>query len=132
MGGIIQKMAAYSPANVQAAWDNHFEAFGAQDLDKIMLDYNEDSVLKGFEQSAGELTTCEGVEAIRGFFEGLFGLLSDLSTLDAPVVEVTEAPQKQVYLIWKCPGSSVQSATDTFIYTDDFKISRQNFAWTKC
>merc|ERR1712146_723123 len=83
---------------------NHFNAFGAQDLDKIMLDYNEESVLKAYEQGAGELTTATGVAEIRKFFEGLFGLLTDLSTLDAPVVEVTENP-KQVYLIWKCPGS---------------------------
>merc|ERR1711970_456178 len=58
--------------------------------------YLQDSVLKCFEQSAGELTTCNGVAEIRTFFEGLFGLLSDLSTLDAPVVEVTESPNKQV------------------------------------
>jgi len=96
-----------------------------------MLDYNEESVLKAYEQGAGELTTATGVAEIRKFFEGLFGLLTDLSTLDAPVVEVTENP-KQVYLIWKCPGSQVQSATDTFLFTDDFKIIRQNIAWTKC
>jgi len=32
------------PATVVApAWDNHFSAFGAQDVDKIMLDYTEES-----------------------------------------------------------------------------------------
>lgn len=96
-----------------------------------MLDYTEDSVLKAYEHGAGELTTATGTSEIRKFFEGLFGLLADLSTLDAPVVEVTESP-KQVYLIWKCPGSHVAAAQDTFIYADDFKILRQNIAWTKC
>ena len=102
-----------------------------QDLDKIMLDYTEESVLKCFEHSAGELTTATGLAEIRDFFAGLFGLLTDLSTLAAPVVEVTEAPDKQVYLVWKCPGSGVLEATDTFIFGDDNRILRQNIAWTK-
>ena len=48
-----------------------------QDLDKIMLDYTEESVLKCFEHSAGELTTATGLAEIRDFFAGLFGLLTD-------------------------------------------------------
>ena len=124
-------MADYQPASVQAAWDNHFSAFGAQDLDKIMLDYNDASELRCYEHSEGKLSSFKGSAEIRGFFAGLFEMLADLSALAAPVVEVTSDPAKQVYLIWSCPSSGVLSAQDTFIYADDFKIKRQNIAWTK-
>merc|ERR1711939_429293 len=89
-------MAAYNPAS-------------AQEVDKIMLDYDEESVLRCYEHTEGTNTTCKGTAEIREFFVGLFALLSDLSTLDAPVVEPSEDP-KEVYLIWKCPGSGVASA----------------------
>ena len=121
---------AYNPTSVQEAWDNHFSAFGGQDLDKIMLDYDNSSVLKAYDFTSKVQYTHVGEVAIRGFFAGLFTLLSDLSGLTAPTVEVTEAPNKQVYLIWTCPTSGITSAQDTFIYTDAFKISRQNIAYT--
>ena len=121
---------SYNPTSVQEAWDNHFSAFGGQDLDKIMLDYDNSSVLKAYDFSSKVQQTNVGEVAIRGFFAGLFTLLSDLSGLTAPTVEVTEAPNKQVYLIWTCPTSGITSAQDTFIYTDAFKISRQNIAYT--
>ena len=47
------------------------------------------------------------------------------------MVEPTEFPNRQVYLIWSCPSSGVASAQDTFIFDDHFKISRQNIAFTK-
>ena len=68
----------FLPLPVQEAWDNHFEAFGSQNLDKIMLDYDEKSVLRCFCHSDGSDDTFTGVEEIRGFFDGLFKMLSDL------------------------------------------------------
>ena len=37
MTGRTAVTASYSPSTVAEAWDNHFTAFGAQDLDKIMV-----------------------------------------------------------------------------------------------
>merc|ERR1719247_3943476 len=120
---------AYKAATVQAAWDNHFEAFGGQDVAKIMLDYTEESVLKAFNHATGKLDTRKGMAEIQNFFEGLFGVLKDTSGLAAPVIEVTEAP-KQVYLVWSCPTSGIVSATDTFMFDEGNKIRRQNIAFT--
>ena len=39
MFALAEGSASYEPKNVSAAWKNHFNAFGAQDLDQIMLDY---------------------------------------------------------------------------------------------
>ena len=125
------ELEGYKPTSVQEAWDNHFEAFGSQNLDKIMLDYDEKSVLRCFCHSDGADDTFKGVEEIRGFFDGLFKMLTDLSGLAAPVVEPTEFPNRQVYLIWSCPSSGVASAQDTFMFDGHFKISRQNIAFAK-
>lgn len=120
----------YKPKSVQEAWDNHFAAFGAQDVNKILLDYDESSVARVHNNVTMETSEFTGVAKIREMFTGLFADLSDLSSLDAPVVTVEEAA-KQVFLVWKCPGCKYETATDTFIFGDDFKIKRQNIVVTK-
>merc|ERR1712084_202011 len=67
---------------------------------------------------------------IRKMFTNLFGDLKDLATLSAPVINVDEK-EKQVFLVWKCPGCGYDTATDTFIFGNDFKIVRQNIVVTK-
>lgn len=123
---------AYEPRSVQEAWDNHFAAFGKQDLDKILLDYDEESVARVHNNVSGETQEFKGLFGIRTMFVGLFADLSDLSTLAATVVQVEENA-KQVFLVWKCPGVGYEAATDTFIFTNDkkFKIARQNIVVTK-
>jgi len=123
-------MPAYNPITTQQAWDNHFEAFGAQDVDKILLDYTESSVIRVFDHGNGELTTYTGLEEVRACFTGLFQTLSDLSTLAAPVVEVQEGPSAQVFLIWSCKGCGILSCHDTFHFDADNKITRQNVVMT--
>merc|ERR1712087_1029624 len=121
----------YSPKCVQEAWDNHFSAFGGQDLDKIMLDYDDNSVVRVFDKSNDDpASEFKGAAAVRQMFTGLFKDLSNLSTLAAPVVTVDEAG-KQVFLVWECPGVGFEQATDTFIYDAKFKIHRQNIVVTK-
>ena len=46
-----------------------------------MLDYDEKSVLRCFCHSDGSDDTFAGVEEIRGFFDGLFKMLSDLRSV---------------------------------------------------
>lgn len=123
-------VAAYAPASIQAAWDNHFEAFGKQDLDKIMLDYDETSVARVYNNVDGKKDEFKGTAQIRDMFTNLFKDLSDLATLDAPVVDV-DAAGSQVFLVWKCPGCGFETATDTFLFGPNFKIKRQNIVVTK-
>jgi hypothetical protein len=113
-------------------WNNHFAAFGTKDVPRILLDYTETSVLQSYEQCEGRLTVATGLTQIGAFFTGLFAGL-DTSQVTAPVVDVTTRGDdvKQVYLIWKAPLSGIESAQDTFIFDDDYKIARQNIAWTK-
>eukprot|EP00746_Dinoflagellata_sp_MGD_P022869 gnl/MRDRNA2_/MRDRNA2_153539_c0_seq1.p1 gnl/MRDRNA2_/MRDRNA2_153539_c0~~gnl/MRDRNA2_/MRDRNA2_153539_c0_seq1.p1 ORF type:complete len:237 (+),score=46.12 gnl/MRDRNA2_/MRDRNA2_153539_c0_seq1:84-794(+) len=124
---------AYSPSSVTDAWKNHFDAFGAQDIDKIALDYDETSRVTVYNNVDESKSVFKGVEEIKGMFKSLFADLSDLSTLAAPVIDVDEAPGKggQVFLVWKCPGCGYDTATDTFIFGSDLKIKFQNIVVTK-
>lgn len=121
----------YRPTSVQAAWDNHFEAFGKQDLDQIMLDYDETSEARVWNNADAEPhQKFNGTTEIRAMFDNLFRNLPDLATLDAPVVDVDEAG-RTVFLVWHCAGCGYNTATDTFVYGPDFKIKRQNIVVTK-
>eukprot|EP00747_Dinoflagellata_sp_TGD_P165945 gnl/TRDRNA2_/TRDRNA2_188007_c0_seq1.p1 gnl/TRDRNA2_/TRDRNA2_188007_c0~~gnl/TRDRNA2_/TRDRNA2_188007_c0_seq1.p1 ORF type:complete len:280 (-),score=54.23 gnl/TRDRNA2_/TRDRNA2_188007_c0_seq1:74-913(-) len=124
------EMPPYVPTSVTMAWNNHFEAFGAQNLEQIMLDYDESSVVRLFNNSDESKNEFVGMQAIADMFAGLFADLSNLDTLDAPVIDVDEEFQ-QVFLVWKCPGCGYKTATDTFIFGPDFKIKRQNIVVTK-
>ncbi|CAM9961291.1 unnamed protein product [Choristocarpus tenellus] len=133
-------MTAYAPENLAAAWDNHFSAFGAQDVDKILLDYDDNSKITTWNLVTDEKEVYEGVEGARTLFEGLFKALPDLSDLGAPLIELEECvpgmplvdPQettKTVFLIWRCPASGILDAVDNFIFNDDLKIHRQTVAF---
>lgn len=77
-------------SDVQAAWDNHFGAFATFDVDKIMLDYDNDSAIhvyndhcfpenpaeNAYETPSG-LTRYKGTAQIKGFFENLFTQLKE-------------------------------------------------------
>eukprot|EP00401_Gymnodinium_catenatum_P069174 CAMPEP_0117457316 /NCGR_PEP_ID=MMETSP0784-20121206/332_1 /TAXON_ID=39447 /ORGANISM="" /LENGTH=175 /DNA_ID=CAMNT_0005250759 /DNA_START=114 /DNA_END=641 /DNA_ORIENTATION=- len=124
---------AYAPASVADAWQNHFEAFGAQDVEKIMLDYDDTSRVTVYNNADGSKSVFTGVAEIKRMFEGLFADLSDLATLEAPVIDVDEVQEHggQVFLVWKCPGCGYDTATDTFIFGADKKIKFQNIVVTK-
>ena len=114
---------------VQASWDNHFAAFGAQDVDKILLDYTEKSVIKVYNQVTDELVEFKGLKAVKECFTGLFKDLSDLSGLAAPAIRVEEATEGKagmVFLVWRCPSSGYNHATDTFLFDAAGKIAKQN------
>merc|ERR1711924_55394 len=90
--------------------DNHFGAFGAQDVDKILLDYTEKSVIKVYNQVTDELVEFKGLKAVKECFTGLFKALSDLSGLAAPAIRVEEATEDKagmVFLVWRCPSSGI-------------------------
>ena len=52
-----------SPPSVQESWDNHFAAFGGQDVDRILFDYTEDSEIIGYDQTSGGRTVSTDLPA---------------------------------------------------------------------
>lgn len=120
---------SYAPKSVADAWKNHFDAFGAQDVPKILLDYDEKSVVTVWNTGDDSKAEFKGVEGAKKLFQGLFADLKDLSTLKAPHVQVDEDignGSGQVFLVWECAGCGYKKVTDTFIFRPDFKIGQQN------
>lgn len=78
-----------------------------------------------FDHTSQARSTYTGLNEIAHFFQNLFRRLTDRSDLDVPIVDIDEEA-KTVFLIWHCKASGFLSASDTFIFDDDLKISRQN------
>ena len=110
----------------QAGWDNHFAAFGGQNLQQILLDYVQQSQVVVFDIRTGVESVHHALNGVEGLFAGLFGALTDLSDLAAPLVRVEESPQPMVMLVWENPASGIVKATDTFLFDNAGKIIRQN------
>jgi len=118
---------------VQAAWENHFAAFGTQDVEKVLLDYTEDSVITVYNHLSGTQDVYTGLAGVTECFTGLFESLHDTSDLAAPEISVKEAQGDEpgsVFLIWNCKASGYLEATDTFIFDAAGKIVRQNVVVT--
>lgn len=102
--------------STEAILKHHMEALGAGDLDAVLADYTEDSVI-----IQGE-NVMKGLEAIRGMFQvatnaGIFGKLE----VTNQVIEGDYA-----YITWTIPGT-IPFGTDTFV-VDDGKIRLQTVA----
>jgi ketosteroid isomerase-like protein len=102
--------------------DHHLAAFGAGDVDEILRDYTDDSLLitaNGTIAGLGPLR-----QAFTGFFGGLFAPGTYEFTLDAEHVQGDVA-----FISWhaRCASSDVALGTDTFVVRDD-RIVVQTFA----
>merc|ERR1712129_596821 len=73
----------YSAASVEEAWKHHFDAFGAQNVTNILLDYSESSVIRVWNGESQEKYI--GVSGAKGFFTELFADLKDTTTLGVKV-----------------------------------------------
>ena len=105
---------AHSASNAHEAWNIHLAASGAQDLDKIMPDYEESSLVQAHNTVPMETSQFKGLVEIRTMFAALFGDLKDLITLSAPGINV-DAHEKEIFL--ECPGCGCDTASDTFIFS---------------
>merc|ERR1719158_2119621 len=95
----------YVPQTVQQAWENHFGAITSRDIEKLMLDYDDNSMVRAFDNGTGKKTDYRGLAQIREFFSRLLGELQDMSSLVNPVTDVEEEDIRQVFSVWRCPTS---------------------------
>jgi|WetSurMetagenome_2_1015567.scaffolds.fasta_scaffold1184082_1 hypothetical protein len=99
----------------------HLSAFAENNLDAILDDFTEESVLITPDKSYA------GLDEIKGFFTDLvFHFPKQKSSF---TIEKTVIDDELVYILWngKTPSLEVPFATDTFIMKDG-KIRRQTFA----
>jgi hypothetical protein len=100
---------------------NHLNSFLRNDLETLMSDFTNESVLITHDASY------RGLEEIKGFYASLMPHFpKQMSTLE---LEKTVIHDNLVYIVWhgKSPSLEVSFATDTFIIKNG-KIHRQTFA----
>ncbi|SHH34616.1 nuclear transport factor 2 family protein [Halobaculum gomorrense] len=106
-------------ATTESVLDHHLDAFMDQNMDEMLADYTDDSVV--ITNTSG---TFRGLDEIRTLFEGLFAEFGQGDVefqLDTRVVEGDIA-----YIVWhaETPDNSYEFATDTF-HVHDGAISTQ-------
>ncbi|HET7117965.1 MAG TPA: nuclear transport factor 2 family protein [Hanamia sp.] len=118
LGGAIENNHNNTPERIL---QNHLNSFLENDLEALMTDFTNESVLITQDKSY------EGLEEIRGFYAGLIQLFpKQKSSLE---LEKTVINGGLVYFVWhgKSPSLEVLFATDTLIIKKG-KIYRQTFA----
>lgn len=138
------RAADYTPDSVKAAWHNHLVAFrlgaDAKDdhstkvaLDKLMLDYTEDSVVHAAFYVGGTIPAVvehKGLASIRWRYAQIFKDIEKKEDAKGIFFEMSEekssGPVDQVFLISKIPASKIVWSTDTFIFDKNLKIIKQN------
>jgi ketosteroid isomerase-like protein len=105
-------MSGDDHASVEAVLDHHWEAFTTQDLEMVMEDYEEDSVV------ITHMGTFRGLAEIEGLFSTVFEEFAQAGS-------TTELEQQTVegdtaYIVWsgETPDNSYPFATDTFQIRD--------------
>jgi ketosteroid isomerase-like protein len=107
----------------EEVFNHHGQAIGNQDVDGIMADYTEDSVIITHDKDF------RGLDAIRGFFQHFVDdVVPAGATFDLTKLAVEG---DHVYITWNSdsPKFSVPFSTDTF-YIQDGKIAFQTLGAT--
>jgi hypothetical protein len=121
LSGSTIPAAAAAERSAAAVLDDHVQAFAAGDVDAMLADYAEDSVLI---TSQGVL---RGPAKIRPLFETM---IEEFSSPDASsTIHERHASGPVAYMVWSAetPQNSYRFATDT-IYVVDGRILYQTFA----
>ncbi|HET9782812.1 MAG TPA: nuclear transport factor 2 family protein [Candidatus Dormibacteraeota bacterium] len=114
-------MAAQVTATRQV-FDHHIGALVAGDIDGIMADYSEESVV------IGPHGVTQGLEAIRELFQSYLATLLKPGTYELSA-DTVHVHSDIVYVMWhaNCTGADITFAADTFLMKDG-KIALQTFA----
>ena len=103
-------------------FEHHLATFGAGDLDGIVSDYGDNSILIGPDGAR------KGTQAIREFFEGVLASLFKPGTYEF-TMDTMHVIDDVVYIVWhaRCAKADIVFAADTFLIRDG-KIAVQTFA----
>merc|ERR1712194_868026 len=108
---------------------HHNEAFGALDVDNILLDFTNDSALRIFNQADGSLKTFQGLAELKVGFTGLLAKFVDMSDCKVPVSIIEESSPEGpggAYTAGPNPASGLIFFHDVFVADPNGKIFRQD------
>jgi ketosteroid isomerase-like protein len=113
---------AVQALGTRQVFEHHSRALGRGDVDEILSDYTEESVL------ITPNAVLKGHKAIRGAFEGYVAGLFKPGTYEF-TLDTLSVEGEIAYAIWhaKCASANIVLGTDTFVVKDG-KIAVQTFA----
>lgn len=120
---------------VEAAWQNHFAAFGSQNLAAVLEEYTEESIVTEYNHIGGTLEVFKGKAEIRGWYIRFFKRLFDLSDLAAPSITITEPDGDEpgnVLSVFSAPASGLAEATGTFLFDCKERSKRSKGSKLSC
>lgn len=108
--------------DTNAVFEHHLAALGKGDVEEILSDYTDDSVLLTADG------TFKGRAALRGYFSAAVAGLFTPGTY-AFTMGVVWIEGEVAYCVWQacCVGAEIVMGTDTFVVRDG-KIATQTFA----
>jgi len=113
----------------QKHWNNHLDAFGTGDIEKMVLDYNADAQIIEWDFAAEEgkeKSVYTGEAGVRELFPKYFGWAGACTTaLDVALPVIHVAPGF-IYLHVEFGCAGIPKWTDTFLIDDAGMIKRQN------
>ena len=117
----VNVSTAPDEAKTKEVLDHHWNTFQTNDLDGVMADYTDESILVTPDK------TFKGLAEIRENFVGAFAAFPKDST--EMKLHKSVITQDVAYIIWEAAGPKVKISygTDTFIIKDG-KIVRQTYA----
>jgi len=108
--------------SAESVLNHHLESFGAGNLEELLKDYTDESVLVSPEE------TLRGRDAIAGLFSGWFETVFKPGTYTFTMDRV-DIEGDFAYIVWhaECEGVRFLMGTDTF-FVKDGKIAYQTLA----
>jgi len=126
---LLQVASASEDGPLHKSLAHHNEAFGALDVNKILLDFTNSSVLKIFNEADGSLETWTGLAELHTGFTGLLSKFTDMSDVTVPVSIIEEnTPQGpgMAYTAGSNKASGFEFFHDVFVADVDGKLFRQD------
>lgn len=118
----MSNAAGNARRTTQQVLEHHMNAFASGDVERVLEDYMEESVL--IEPRA----THKGLDALRRFFSGLFEGVFAPGSYEI-VMERSTVEGDVAYIVWHVKGrrTDIPLGTDTFLVRDG-KFAVQTFA----
>ena len=128
---VVDLNAAVPDTPQQSHWDNHLDAFGTGDLEKMVLDYAEDAEIIEYDLATDTRAEFTGIAGVRELFPKYFGWAGgcgDGLDVALPVIRV-DATYIYLTVTFSCVG--IPTWTDTFAIGADGMIHKQNIIFLR-
>ncbi len=110
----------------QQCFEDHVQALGSGDLDRIAADYSDDAIHIVHGVGIGEPTVRRGIAGVKEGFAAILGDLTSVGEIKGLEVPVRAFEGDTLYITWWADlGAQRCDGVDTFVFRDDGQIRVQ-------